>query len=358
MKLILKTNSFLALLLPLQAVVQENHPEPTLRNVKLDFTESTLIATAENLEINCSNKLSLVVKKPTALLVNYAMLLAIVKSITDKDLEINILKKKITITHYKGSFNLPTEDVKEFPVTAIEQFSKSAIVEPNKFKNALKVANRFVLNDDMAAMANISISIGKKIYIRSTDRNRLFEEKVKGSGDKEDLLLSGKASTSLFSLIEDSEELELKYNESKIYFKFGNSEVIVVQQQGSFPLASFQVVLDNIGDSKKLSLHLPDLLTALKRVSILSSKEKHQAVKIELTKSNALISFASAEKANKAEELINVKFSEKRVIGYNYKYLIEILSIFDKAPELYINKQNFMFIKQKKKVGVLAPLMV
>jgi DNA polymerase III sliding clamp (beta) subunit (PCNA family) len=114
------------------------------------------------------------------------------------------------------------------------------------------------------------------------------------------------------------------------------------------------------GSEKANQIHfdLDEFVTALKRVSVLSSKEKHSVVRLNIGKKNTIVSCESLAFSTKAEESVDSTFFEKRLIGYNYKYMIEILSIFDKKPELFIDERNCLFIKLKKKIGALSPVML
>jgi len=358
MKVKINTESLKDLLLPLQAVINDNHVVPILQCVKIEFNNNEIKVIGENLEVYCSNVMSADVKISNSLCVNYSLLMSAIKSVPDKDISMSFLKNAIKIYHKKGEFKFPSFSSKEFPEQEKNTFSKKAKLDSNSFKSAIKVANKFILDDDVSAMGNICIDIGKKVFVRSTDRNRLFEEKIKGKGDEEEILISGKSSVCLFSLIEDSEELNISYNSQKIFFKFDQSEVIVIQQQGKFPLTIFNKVLSCINDADLLKLDIKEFLTSLKRVSIFSVKEKTPVIRLEIDKKEALLSCNSVLLETRAEEAIPVSFKKKKLIGYNYRYLIEILSIFDDEPELYIDGRNCLFIKQKKKIGALSPIML
>ena len=358
MEFSISAKELVKLILPLQAVIKETHVVPILQNVKLEFTGKKLYATGENLEINCKSSMKLYSEKINVC-VPFTMLLATLKTVTDKEVSISISSKVMLITHKKGKFKIPAESSKKFPVIEKEQFDKAASFNPKAFKSSIKVANKFILSDDIAAISNISISIGKKVFIRSTDKSRLFEEVIKGSGDEGNILISGRSSVALFSLIEDSEdEIKIKFNSEKIHFQFDNSEVIVVQQNGNFPTAIFGKILDCMKQAEKLTLNHKELLTSLRRVSVLSTREKAPIVRLDLTKKEANISCENIAFSTKSEEKIEIKFDSKRTIGYNYKYLIEILSIFEKEPELFVDERNSLFIKYKKKIGCLAPVML
>ena len=211
----------------------------------------------------------------------------------------------------------------------------------------------------MDAMSNISISIGKKVFVRSSDRNRLFEEKIKGSGDEENILISGKSSLALFSLLEDSEEdVDMVYNNNSIFFKVDNKEIMVVQQQGEFPLVMFKKVIDTIKEAEPLKINVKDFIIALKRVSIMSSKEKYTSVKLDIKKDKVIISCESEAFSTKGMEEVSLTYLKNTSVAYNFKYLIEVLSVFEKEPELFLDSRNFLFIKQDKKQGGIAPVIL
>lgn len=358
MKINLNTDKFIRLIAPLQSIINPGHTMPILQEVKLDFEGKVLTATGENLEINCKNEISIENEISTSFCANFSMLLAIVKSITDTNFTMSIIKEKsiIKISHKKGDFEIPTSSSNEFPSVTIDAFEKSAKLDSSIFKSALKVANKFISDDDLTAMCNVSISVGKQIFVRSTDRNRLFEERVQGSGDEANLLINGKCSVALFSLIELAESIKMKFNEDRVLFKFKGTEITVLQQKGDFPLVPFKGVIDCIDDALPVKVDIKELLTTLKRVSILSTREKSPTVKTEFTKNLLMLSCQSFEYSTKSEEYITIKSKVKRVTGYNYKFLIEILSVFGKDAELFINEKNLLFIKQGKKKGAVSPV--
>lgn len=357
MKITIKTESLLEILLPLQSIINDNHSIPILQNVKLDFTKKKLLATGNNLEVVCTNDIPQTSEKELSFCVNYTMLLAIVKSVTDKEITFDISKKELEIIHKKGNFDLPIESANEFPKTEIEKFTKKASVKGTAFRSAIKVANKFILSEDLDAMSNISLSIGKKVFVRSTDRHRLFEEKIKGKGDEENILISGKSSLALSALLENIEEdVEMVYNSNSIFFKFDNKEIMVVQQQGDFPLAMFSKIIKTVKDAELIEMNVKNFVTALKRVSIMATKEKQTTVKLAIEKTKAIITCESQAFSTKAQEEIGLKFKKKLQVGYNYKYLIEILGVFEKEPELYTDDRGFLFIKQNKKIGAIAPV--
>lgn len=355
MKFTIKLEQFLKLLNPLQSVINDNHLVPILKSVKIELTKKEIKVTGNNLEVETLNFDILKTDLETSFCVNFSMLLTTLKSLKDESIEVYIKTNRIDLIHSKGVFELPTESSKEFPKTESNNFKKSVELEGLSFKNALKVANKFVASEDLEAMSNVSVSIGKKVFIRSTDRNRLFEEKIKGKGDVGNLLISGKASLSLFALVEDS-EVKMMFNDNKIFFKFNNTEIFIVQQQGVYPEAMFKQILTTVEVADEIEVNFDELLESLKRVSILSNREKYSGVRMNFYKKDLKISWEGELSSSKMEESLKIKFKKDMLLGYNPKYLIEILGVFSNKSKLFINSQNCFCLKEKKKVGIIAPI--
>ena len=354
-KIKIKTENLLSVLEPLSNVINPGHTVPVLRAVKLEFKKYKLQATGENLEINCVNTVDVAYSGKEKFCVDFTMLLSVLKSITDKVVNIILEEGLIYIEHKKGDFKLPCEQIKEFPTPAKEAYKNSAKISGKKLKSALKVANKFVLDDNLDPVANISLSVGKNICIRSTNKITLFEEVFKGTADPGEMLINGKSSTALHSLLED-EDLTMHFNESKIYFKFKQREVTVVQQHGDFPIVMFNKIIKTIKQADNLKVDFDEFTTALKRTGILANKEKDHAVRFGITKKQLELSCENKGMSSKSQELIDAEFSKGMVIGYNVRYLTEVLSVFDKSSEFFINAQNCFCIKSKNKKGIIAPV--
>jgi DNA polymerase-3 subunit beta len=330
---------------------------PVLQNVKLEIYDGQFYATGDNSEIHCVNSIDIKSKETLAFCVNFQMLLSILKSIKNQDVDVSVSSKNMKLKHKNGEFDLPLDSVKEFPSMQSSEFKKKAVIDGASLKSSLKVANKFILNSDLEAMANISIEIAKRITIRSTNKQILFEDRIKGSGDEEMILLSGKSSTAIFPLIPD-DEINVKYNRDKIFFKSERREIMVVQQNGDFPVAQFNNIMDSFKKAEHLEVDFGQLLTALRRVSILSAKEKTNSVRFDIGKKELELTCDNTMTHSKAHELLRARFSKNVLLGFNAKFLIEVLGVFDENAKFYINEANCFCLKSKKKKGLIAPVIL
>ncbi|HET8829313.1 MAG TPA: hypothetical protein VFM79_08215, partial [Pelobium sp.] len=299
-------------------------------------------------------------KDDFAFCVDYQMLINALKTIKNETPLIKVDGKNMIIIHKHGDFKIPLEDHNAFPTSQEKSLDLKSSTNSKHLKRVLKIANKFVLNDNLEPMSNLSIEIGKKTTLRSTNKISLFQETIKGGGDKAVLLISGQASSAMHSLIEDEDDdIVLKYNKTAIFFKFGKKEVTVTQQAGDFPILMFDKIIDSIDDSVDIELDASQFITSIKRVSTLSMREKSQTIQMSLSKSCLDMVCSNSNSSSEVQEQINIKFKGKdQVVGFNSKFFIEILSVFDEKAKYSINSQNCFCIKSKKARGLIAPVVL
>lgn len=342
---------------PLISVIQEKHIIPILECVKIELLDNKLYLVGDNTEINCVNILDIWSEEKISFCVNFTMLLSILKNVIGQELQFKIDDKQVKIIHKKGDFKLPIFQAKDFPEIRRGDLKKKVILNGADFKDSLKVASKFILNINLEPMANISIEIGKKTTIRSTNKICLFEERIKGKGHEQTLLISGKACAGILTLLEDG-KIEMQYNDNRVFIKTKNREIIILQQNGVFPLKMFNKILSSMKKSEELEVDFEDLNIALKRTSTLSQDEKSNLVKLEFTPADIEISCENEAMSSRAHETIKCNFTDERAVGYNSKVLLEILSVFDSKVKFSINEFNALCLNSKKKKGLIAPLLL
>lgn len=361
MKFDITANELIELIQPLESVINPSHQIPIFRCVNLLSNKNKIIATVDNQEVRCDN----FIKKKNDLefnfCVDFSMFNTAIKALKGFDLKLTLSEKQLLIKHSKGDFKIPLEDASTYPESKLDQLDNSAKINTEQFKSSLKVGTKFLLDSEMEPVSNLSIEIKKKkTIIRATNKVSLYQNDIKGGGDKSNLLISGKTASILNVLLDSNDELtEIKYNKSMAYFKLGRKTVTSIMQQGSFPLEMFDKIMSSFSDSTPLIIkNKSDLAASIKRVSSLSSKEKDPVIRFDLN--NGVLNLSSENKAfsSSSKEDINVDFSENKLIGFNSKLISEIISVFDKGSEFFINKNNCFCIKNKKTSGLLAPVIL
>ena len=353
----LQANKLIELLEPLQPVINDNHIIPVLRNVKIEIKDGFLTCSGDNTEVNVVNRLEFPVLDELSFCVNYQFLFKILKSLNKQDIELSLNNGVVFIKHKKGSFELPADNVSEFPIIKQEIYKNKATAVGSDLKSSLKVATKFTLNSDLEAFSNVSIEINESIKIRSTNKITLFVDEVDGSGDPAHILISGQSCNALQSLINDN-KTEILYNDSSVFFKNDKTEVMIVQQNGNFPIDMFNKIIENGMNSSKLKVDFQDFITSIKRTSILSAKEKFSPLRLDIKDKKIEFSFDNVNSSSKANETIKGKFKRDLLVGFDHRYLLEVLSVFESDSTFKIGENNFFCIQNGNKFGVLAPTQI
>lgn len=359
MKLEINSNELITLLQPLEVVINPSHVVPIFQCVNLQITGKKIIATVDNQEVRCESSLKIKTDFKANICIEFLMLNSSLKSLKGLDLKIEITDKQMKMNHKSGGFSIPLEDASAYPEAKTEQLTSTATLKTEHLKEALKVGVRFLLDSNMEAVSNLFLEIGKKkTIVRATNKVSLYTNEIKGGGDKAKLLVSGKSASIINSLLESNEEFtEVKYNDSLVYFDFGDKQVTAVMQNGEFPLEMFNQIMSSIDGAETLEMKDKSLLaSSIKRVSTLTMKEKYSIVKFDFKDGNLNLSHENEGASTKAQENLKVKFGDNKVIGFNAKIISEVLQVFEKDAEFSINSRNCFCIKTKRTSGLLAPV--
>lgn len=357
-KIKINSDSLITVLDPLQSVINPTHLVPILQCVKIEIKKNEISVTGDNHEVRCENSIDLKNEDTIDFCINFQLFVAALRSIKNQEVTLKIDDKNCTIVHKNGDFKIPLEDAAIYPEAKDEKLKSKAVINSTSFKKTLKVANKFIIDDDLEPIANLSIQIGKKITIRSTNKVSLFQEVIKGGGDKGSILISGRASTAIHNLLDDDKEVEMKYNDNAIFFNFGRKKIMAIQQNGKFPIEVFNKIIDTIDDATPIEINKEKFLTSIRRVTTLSAKEKVQTIKLIFSKDNLNLSCDNINSSSKVKEDMPIKFKGDLIIGFNSKMLIEVLSVFEKEAEFSLGERNMFCISEGKRRGLIAPVLL
>jgi len=142
------------------------------------------------------------------------------------------------------------------------------------------------------------------------------------------------------------DEVKIEFNKSNTRFSFEDYTLTCRLVDAKYPNYNAVIPKDN---PNLLTINRSELLSAVKRTSIFSSKETHQ-VRLNISGMQLEVSAEDANYSNKANEILlcNYKGDPLR-IGFNSKYLHEMLSNL-KSEEIQIE------LSQPNRAGIITPV--
>jgi DNA polymerase-3 subunit beta len=182
----------------------------------------------------------------------------------------------------------------------------------------------------------------------ATDANRLVKYGLSGiqSAQEATFILPKKALNLLkASLPNDDTAVKIEYNRSNAYFTFGDVSLICRLIDEKYPDYNAVIPKEN---PNKLLINRNEFALSVKRVSITSNKTTHQ-IRLKIAGSELTISSEDLDFENESQEKLTCEYSgEDMEIGFNSKYLGEMLSAID-------SEQVKLEMSQPNRAGVLLP---
>ena len=338
MKLKIKKEEILKGLQRIQGVVEKKNTMPILSNMLLTAEGNSIEIIATDLEIGLRGRYAAEVEKPGAVTVSAKKMFEIVRELPAEDIQIKVEDGNwVKISSGRSQFKLvglPKDeypslpDVAEEGMIAIDGDTLRDMIKKTLYSVGENDA-RYVLNGLFVHMSQAKG--GLNIRMVGTDGHRLsmIDRVIDAKHKEESLIIPKKAMLELRRILEeDSPKGELLLGFSKNHALFKRDGLVMVSKliDGNYP-NYLQVVPAK--STKKVTIAKDVFTHAVKRVSILS-KEKTNAVKMQLEEGRLVLSTNNPEVGEASEELAVDYKGDGVAIGFNSRYLMDVLSAMDR----------------------------
>ncbi len=338
MKLTIKKEEILKGLQRIQGVVEKKNTMPILSNMLLVADGSSIEIIATDLEIGLRGRYAAEVEKPGAVTVSAKKMYEIVRELPAEDLQIRVEDGNwVKIISGRSQFKLvglPKDEYPSLPDVAEEgMIAIDGEILRDMIKKTLYSVGendaRYVLNGLFVHMSQVKG--GLNIRMVGTDGHRLsmIDRVIDAKHKEESLIIPKKAMLELRRILEeDAPKGELRLGFSKNHALFKRDGLVMVSKliDGNYP-NYLQVVPAK--STKKVTIAKDVFTHAVKRVSILS-KEKTNAVKMQLEDGRLILSTNNPEVGEASEELAVDYKGDGVAIGFNSRYLMDVLSAMDR----------------------------
>ena len=337
MKLNIKKEEILKGLQRIQGVVEKKNTMPILSNMLLTAESGSIEIIATDLEIGLRGRYAAEVEKPGSVTVSAKKMYEIVRELPLDDVQIKVEDGNwVKITSGQSQFKLVGLPKDEFPSLPDVAEEGMIVIDGSTLRSMIKKTlysvgendARYVLNGLFVHMTQAKG--GLNIRMVGTDGHRLsmIDRIIDAKHKEESIIIPKKAMMELRRLLEeDSTDTELRLGFSKNHALFKRDGLVMVSKliDGNYP-NYLQVVPAKSGKKVKISKEV--IAHAVKRVSILS-KEKTNAVKLQLEKNKIILSTNNPEIGEASEELPVDYAGEGISIGFNSRYLMDVLTAMD-----------------------------
>ncbi len=337
MRVTIERDAFLSALSHVQSVVERRNTIPILANVLVQAQENKVRLTATDLELEVVEDAPAMVETAGAVTVPAHLLHDIVRKLPE-GAQVRIDEPepgRVIIASGRSRFMLSSLPAEDFPeLAALEPTNTFSIgTEDLKF---LVERTRFAISTEETRYYLNGIFFhtseqedGVKLRAVATDGHRLAWAEVMapaGAAGMPGIIVPRKAVLELMRLFDAAgDEIEVALSENAIRFSIDGVIMTTKLIDGRFP--DYERVIPQNND-KRLVVDTKLFAQAVDRVSIVSS-EKGRAVKFTISPDTLLLSVNNPE-AGSAEEELAAEFSGGEMeIGFNARYLLEIVGQFE-----------------------------
>lgn len=307
---------------------------PVLKGILIKATQDgTLTLSASDLELSIEKTLDVQVEEEGSMVVFAKLFSDIIRKLPNE--EILIEEKENCTLLIKTSFSEFTiigADPEEFPnIENLEENSNLISFEKEVFKDMIRKTSFSASADESkGVIVGVLLEIEPdSVSMVALDgfRMAITREELKNSENMK-IVIPAKILNELNKIISESEEegdIRIALSEKKAIVLVDSTKVIIRLLEGEF-IKYRDIIPTN--NPTTLQIERSALLNGIERASLLAKEGKNNLIK--LTIANNLITITSkSEEGNVKEEIIMEKTGEDLEIGFNSKYIIDVLKAID-----------------------------
>jgi DNA polymerase-3 subunit beta len=345
MECMIEKEELLRCLYLVQGVVEKRSSLPILSHVLIEGAEETVSLGATDLEIGIRQQCKATVKKSGATTTDARKLYEIVRELPPERL---ILRSSgegwVEVSSGRSRFRMASFDPKEFPaitppVAAEEKKTPVSVSLPGKTLGEMIEKTLFAASPD-ESRPNLS---GVYLQAQSTGKLRLVasdghrlaiierEAGIKDADSWPSTILPKKGLVEARKLLEkDDTEVNFTLHGPTAVLKKGTTELSMRLVEGEFP--DYHQVLPK---EKKRFIAFPRdaFLSAIRRLLVLTT-ERARGVKLQIEKNKMTISVNTPDLGEGVEEMEIANSGENLIIGFNGRYLTEVLHVLDEGSKI------------------------
>lgn len=334
MKVTIERNSLLKTLGHVQSVVERRNTIPILSNVMIEAEGDMVAMTATDLDIAIVERVAAGIAQAGSTTVSAHTLFDIVRKLPDgSEVELTLEDSdRLVVKAGRSRFTLACLDKEDFPVMNNGDMPHRFELPAEELKRLVDKARfaisteetRYYLNGIYLHVANSED--GQRLRAVATDGHRLaqVEQDVpEGAAGMPGIIVPRKTVGEVRKLIDEFEgNVAISLSDTKMRFEFDGAVVTSKLIDGTFP--DYSRVIPE-GNDKMLEMDCRLFAEATDRVSTISS-DKTRSVKLSLGEDQLTLSVNSPDSGTATEELAASYSSDALEIGFNSRYLLDILA--------------------------------
>ena len=335
MKFTIEKAVLLKTLSHVQNIVEKRNTVPVLSNVRIEADNNGISFKATDMDTEITEIVDAKIMEKGAITAPAHMLYDIVRKLADNT-EIELTypdeKEQLSIASGRSKFSLSTIGVEDFPVISADKLPTNFEMKREELKDVID-RTQFAASTEETRYYLNGLYIHPKdegetkvLRIVATDGHRLacVESPLPdGAASMQGVILPRKTVAEIRKLLDDTsaESVKIALSDSKVRFTMDDITLASKLIDGTYP--DYERVIPT-GNNKILEISVKELSKAVDRVSVVA--ERTRAIKLIANKNHVMITSSSPDLGSALEEVEASYEAESLEIGYNFRYLLDILA--------------------------------
>ena len=318
-----------------QNIVERRNTVPVLSNVRIEADNKGISFKATDMDTEITEIVDAKILENGAITAPAHMMYDIVRKLADGS-EIELVypdeKEQLSIISGRSKFSLPTIGVEDFPAISADALPTNFSIKRDELKDVID-RTQFAASTEESRYFLNGLYIHPKdegetkvLRIVATDGHRLacVESPLpEGAESMQGVILPRKTVAEIRKLLDDTaaESVQIALSDSKVRFTMEDVTLASKLIDGTYP--DYERVIPT-SNNKILELSVKTLATAVDRVSVVA--EKTRAIKMIANKNHVIVTTSSPDLGSAIEEIEASYDNESLEIGYNFRYLLDILA--------------------------------
>jgi DNA polymerase-3 subunit beta len=316
-----------------QSVVERRNTIPILSNVLIEASaEGTIRLMATDLDLQINENIAAAVDQAGATTVSAHTLFDIARKLPEgSQVSLTAAEGRMAIVAGRARFSLGTLPRDDFPVIAEGELPVQFELPVETLKQIIDKTRFAISTEETRYYLNgIFLHVAEGVLkAAATDGHRLARVTVdepSGAEAMPDVIVPRKCIAELRKLLDEVDgSVGVSLSGTKIRFDLGQAILTSKLIDGTFP--DYSRVIPT-GNDKILKIDPKSFMEGVDRVSTIAT-EKTRAVKMALDRDKITLSVTSPENGTAAEEVPGEYTSPGFEIGFNSRYLLDILGQID-----------------------------
>lgn len=316
---------------------------PILKGIFMEVREDgKLRMVASDHEITIEETIDVSETEKGSVVVQAKLFSDIIRKLPNAEVTIEVENGSVTVRCLNSQFSIVGLPADEFPAVEIISDQQDGILfEKSVLKEMIrKTSFAASVDESKGVLTGILIELlSDSVNLAAIDGYRLaVSRKAMVNLEEKNVVISAKIMNEIHKILSDASEEEetvkLILRDKNAVFAIGNVKVVLRLLDGEF--IKYRDVLP--ADSNiKIKVSKGDLTESIERASLLSKEGKNNLIKFAI-RDNILTITSKSEEGNVKEEILISKEGEDLDIGFNAKYVLDVLkAIDDEEILMYFN---------------------